>query len=140
MLTFSIELDLFGVLVLSSVGFIISFIGGMVGLVLGVLRFPFILSTGISVTESVGTNIGVSTLGAITASIQHLRNNNISISIFLIMAVTGSIGAFFGALLTKSVPIDFFVILVALIIFYESVILLKENKNRKVKLNLEKKR
>lgn len=71
MLTFSIELDLFGVLVLSSVGFIFSFIGGMVGLFLGVLRLPFILSTGISVTESVGTNIGVSTLGAITASIQN---------------------------------------------------------------------
>jgi uncharacterized protein len=139
LLTFSIELDLFGILVLSSVGFIISFIGGMVGLVLGVLRLPFILSTGISVTESVGTNIGVSTLGAITASIQHLRNNNISISIFLIMAITGSIGAFFGALLTKNIPIDFFVILVAVIIFYESVILLKENKNRKVRLNLEKK-
>lgn len=113
--------------------------GGMVGLVLGVLRLPFILSTGISVTESVGTNIGVSTLGAITASIQHLRNNNISISIFLIMAITGSIGAFFGALLTNNIPIDFFVILVAVIIFYESVILLKENKNRKVRLNLEKK-
>ena len=53
------ELNFFNFLFLSSIGFIISFIGGMVGLVLRVIRLPFILSTGLSVTESVGTNIGV---------------------------------------------------------------------------------
>ena len=67
------EINFVYILFLSSIGFIISFIGGMVGLVLGVIRLPFILSTGLSVTESVGTNIGVSTLGAITAVIQQRR-------------------------------------------------------------------
>ena len=68
----------------------------MVGLVLGVIRLPFILSTGLSVTESVGTNIGVRTLGAITAAIQHIRNKNTSFPIFIIMALTGAIGAFYA--------------------------------------------
>lgn len=45
-------------------------------------------------TESIGTNIGVSTLGAIIAAIQHIRNKNISFTIFIIMAITGAIGAF----------------------------------------------
>jgi hypothetical protein len=40
----------------------------------------FILSTGISITKSVVTNIGVSTF-AINAAIQHLRNKNISFTI-----------------------------------------------------------
>ncbi|MGH9981365.1 MAG: sulfite exporter TauE/SafE family protein [Nitrososphaeraceae archaeon] len=115
---------------LSSVGFIISFIGGMVGLVLGVIRLPFILSTGLGVTESVGTNIGVSTLGAITAAIQHIRNRNISFTIFIIMAITGAIGAFYGASLTKNVPINFLLIVIGLIISYESFTLLKENNNK----------
>ena len=123
------EINFIYILFLSSIGFIISFIGGLVGLVLGVIRLPFILSTGLSVTESVGTNIGVSTLGAITAAIQHIRNKNISFPIFIIMALTGAIGAFYGALLTKNVPINFLLILVGLIISYESFILLKENKN-----------
>jgi uncharacterized protein len=123
------EINFINILFLSSIGFIISFIGGMVGLVLGVLRLPFILSTGLSVTESVGTNIGVSTLGAITAAIQHIRNKNISLTIFIIMALTGAIGAFYGASLTKNVPINFLLILVGLIISYESFILLKENNN-----------
>src|SRR5215207_855744 len=122
------EINFINILFLSSIGFIISFIGGMIGLVLGVIRLPFILSTGLSVTESVGTNIGVSTLGAITAAIQHIRNKNISFLIFIIMALTGAIGAFYGASLTKNVPINFLLILIGLIISYESFILLKENK------------
>jgi uncharacterized protein len=124
------EINFIYILFLSSVGFIISFIGGMVGLVLGVIRLPFILSTGLGVTESVGTNIGVSTLGAITAAIQHIRNRNISFTIFIIMAITSAIGAFYGASLTKNVPINFLLIVIGLIISYESFTLLKENNNK----------
>jgi uncharacterized protein len=136
------EINFIYILFLSSVGFIISFIGGMVGLVLGVIRLPFILSTGLGITESVGTNIGVSTLGAITAAIQHIRNRNVSFTIFIIMALTGAIGAFYGASLTKNVPINFFLILVGLIISYESFTLLKENnnnRNNKINNNNDKK-
>jgi len=124
------DINLLYILFLSVIGFIISFIGGMVGLVLGVIRLPFILSTGLSVTESVGTNIGVSTLGAITAAIQHIKNRNISFTIFIVMALTGAAGAFCGALLTKYVEINYFLILIALIISYESFTLLKKNKSR----------
>ena len=56
------EINFIYILFLSSIGFIISFIGGMVGLVLGVIRLPFILYTGLSLTESVGTDLGVSYL------------------------------------------------------------------------------
>ena len=131
------EFNFIYILFLCSIGFIISFIGGMVGLVLGVIRLPFILSTGLSVTESVGTNIGVSTLGAITAAIQHIRNKNISFLIFIVMALTGAIGAFYGASLTKNVPINFLLILIGLIISYESFILLKENKSNDEKITTQ---
>ena len=131
------EINFIYILSLSSIGFIISFIGGMVGLVLGVIRLPFILYTGLSLTESVGTNIGVSTLGAITAAIQHIRNKNISFLIFTIMALTGAIGAFYGASLTKNVPINFLLILIGLIISYESFILLKENKSNDDKITTQ---
>src|SRR5918994_666538 len=124
------EINFSYILFLSTIGFIISFIGGMVGLVLGVIRLPFIVSTGLNVTESIGTNIGVSTLGAITAAIQHIRNKNISFTIFIIMALTGAIGAFYGASLTKYVQINYMLILIGVIISYESFILLRENNNK----------
>jgi uncharacterized membrane protein YfcA len=79
----------------------------------------------------------VSTLGAITAAIQHIRNRNISFTIFIIMAITGAIGAFYGASLTKNMPINLLLILIGLIISYESFTLLKENnnKNRNIEIN-----
>lgn len=135
------EINFIYILFLSTIGFIISFIGGMVGLVLGVIRLPFIVSTGLNVTESIGTNIGVSTLGAITAAIQHIRKRNISFTIFIIMALSGAIGAFYGASLTKNVPINLLLILIGLIISYESFTLLKDNnRNNKININNNEKK
>ena len=53
------------------------------------------------------------------------------------MALTGALGAFIGASLTKNIPINFFLILVCLIISYESFILLKDdiNSTRKNKIS-----
>ena len=57
-------------------GFGIGFVGGMVGLVLGVIRFPVIMSFENSASMVAGTNLGVSTLGAITAAVRHYRLGN----------------------------------------------------------------
>ena len=54
------------------------------------------------------------------------------------MAITGSIGGFIGALLTKNVPINLLLIIVGLIISFESFILLKEKDNRNNKINNNK--
>jgi uncharacterized membrane protein YfcA len=135
------EINFIYIFFLSTIGFIISFIGGMVGLVLGVIRLPFIVSTGLNVTESIGTNIGISTLGAITAAIQHIRNRNISFTIFIIMALSGAIGAFYGASLTKNVSINLLLILIGLIISYESFTLLKDNnRNNEININNNEKK
>src|SRR5918993_672434 len=86
-------------------GWIIGLIGGMVGLVLGAIRFPFILEaeTGASITA--GTNLAVSTLGAISGAINHYKQNNIDLKIFLVMALSGAIGAFIGSFLTDLVSV-----------------------------------
>lgn len=135
------EINFIYIFFLSTIGFIISFIGGMVGLVLGVIRLPFIVSTGLNVTKSIGTNIGVSTLGAITAAIQHIRKRNISFTIFIIMALSGAIGAFYSASLTKNVSINLLLILIGLIISYESFTLLKDNnRNKEININNNEKK
>jgi uncharacterized protein len=66
----------------------------MVGLVLGVVRFPVIMAFETSASITVGTNLVVSTLGAIAAAIRHYRQHNIHFSIFMIMAITGAIGQY----------------------------------------------
>ena len=60
------KVDLLGPIVLAISGFAIGFVGGMVGLVLGVVRFPIVMGIETSASVTAGTNLGVSTLGAIT--------------------------------------------------------------------------
>ena len=82
----------------------IGFVGGMVGLVLGVVRFPVVMSIETSISITAGTNLGVSTLGAITAAIRHYRQKNIQFSAFIFLAITGAIGAFIGSFLQVMFP------------------------------------
>jgi uncharacterized membrane protein YfcA len=49
-------------------GFAIGLVGGLVGLVLGVVRYPIIMIVEPTVSITAGTNLGVSTLGAATAA------------------------------------------------------------------------
>ncbi len=112
--------DIIQLTVLAGLGLAIGFVGGMTGLVLGVLRFPLILSTEISAGMAAGTNIGVSTFGACTAAVRHLRQNNVHRRIFVIMASTGAGGAFLGSLLTNFVSIALLLIVISIIISYEA--------------------
>ena len=130
-----IELNLYVLSLLSGIGFAIGFIGGTVGLVLGVLRFPFILSSEASIAATAGTNIGVSTMGAAIASIQHFRQNNVNTRIFLIMGLTGAIGAFIGSLFTRYMPISILLIGISVIVLYEAYLLIRSSKIIKTEQN-----
>jgi uncharacterized membrane protein YfcA len=108
---------------------VIGFVGGMVGLVLGVVRFPVIMSVETSVSITAGTNLGVSTLGAIAAAIRHYRQNNIHFRVFVVMGITGAAGAFIGSFLISYVPIVLLLSTIGSIVLYESFILIRGGSN-----------
>lgn len=108
-------------------GGVIGFIGGMVGLVLGVVRYPFILEAETSASITAGTNLSVSTLGAITGAINHYRQNNFDLKIFLVMALSGAIGAFIGSFLTDMVSVVLLLIIIMIIVSYEAIDLMKKS-------------
>jgi uncharacterized protein len=126
-------------------GFVIGFIGGMVGLVLGVLRLAFIIlgvessfslsspSSSSSVGVAAGTNIGVTTVGAAAAAIRHFQQKNISFQTFLIMAATGSIGGFLGSFFTKYIPATILLGLIAIIVLYEAFVIIKSSRKKRDK-------
>lgn len=115
---------------MGAVGFVIGFVGGMIGLLLGVLRYPFIIGAESSVGLAAGTNIGVSTMAAIPAAIRHFRHNNVNIRIFVVMAISGAVGAFIGSLFTKYVPTAFLFALIGIIVSYESFVLIRGKANK----------
>ncbi|MEP0826043.1 MAG: sulfite exporter TauE/SafE family protein [Nitrososphaera sp.] len=128
-------IDLFTIIMLGSLGLAIGFVGGLLGLVLGVLRFPLILTTtggaGATVAMVAGTNMGISTLGAMTAAIRHFRQNNVHLRIFAIMAATGAAGAFLGSMLTQHVPVTFLFVIIGLIVSYEAYSLITSSQKGK---------
>jgi len=114
----------------AGLGGVIGFIGGLIGLVLGVIRFPFILEAETSASIAAGTNLSVSTVGAISGTINHYRQKNIDFKIFLVIALSGGIGAFIGSFLTNLVSAVILLCLIIIIISYEAMDLMI--KSRKV--------
>ena len=95
--------------------------GGLVGLVLGVVRFPLILSTvETSIVITAGTNIGISTLRSVAGAVRQLRQNSVHLRIFSIMAASCAIGAFLGSILTRWFPLQLLLIIIGLIVSYEA--------------------
>jgi uncharacterized protein len=131
-------MDVATMILYAVLGGVIGFIGGMVGLVLGVIRFPFILEAETSASITAGTNLSVSTLGAISGAINHYRQNNIDLKIFLVMGLSGAIGAFIGSFLTDLVSVVVLLSIIIIIVSYEAIDLMiksgkvgkKANKNR----------
>jgi uncharacterized membrane protein YfcA len=124
------QVDLVGPIVLAISGFVIGFVGGMVGLVLGVLRFPVVMSVETSTSLTAGTNLGISTLGAITAALRHYRLGNINFRLFLILGLTGAAGAFIGSFLTGYVPVSYLLVVIGIIVLYESYVLLNASRTK----------
>jgi len=122
--------DTLSLVILGLLGFAIGFVGGLVGLVLGVIRFPLILGTEVSASITAGTNIGVSTLGSFTAAIRHYKQHNIHLRIFVIMASTGAIGGFLGAMVTKFVPINLLLLIIGIIVSYEAYVLISNSRRK----------
>lgn len=126
--------DTIVVLMLGLLGLAIGFIGGLLGLVLGVIRFPIILATagaaGTPVAVVAGTNIGVSTFGATSAAIRHFRQHNVLLRIFAIMAATGAAGAFLGSMLTRYVPSYLLFAIIGSIVSYEAYSLISASRKK----------
>jgi len=124
------KVELLSPFILAISGFAIGFVGGMVGLVLGVVRFPVVLNMETSASVTAGTNLGISTLGAITAALRHYRLGNVHLSLFLILGLTGAAGAFIGSFLTGYVPVSYLLVVIGIIVLYESYVLLKGSRTK----------
>jgi uncharacterized membrane protein YfcA len=107
----------------------------MSGLVLGVVRFPTVMNIETSVSTIAGTNLSISTLGAITAGIRHYQQGNIQFRAFIIFAATGALGAFIGSFLIESIPVTLLVTAIGVIVLYESFTLLR---NSRININKNK--
>jgi len=91
-------------LVYGSVGLVIGIIGGAVGLILAVLRFPILINVlRMDPRHAAGTNNTIGILAGAFGFIGHAFNMNFDVAVLLTMGIAGMVGSFIGAKQTGKV-------------------------------------
>jgi uncharacterized protein len=105
--------------------FLIAAVGGLVGLVLGNMRLPVVVSLASSPAAGAGSNIGISAVAAATASYAHIRAGRINWTLFGWMAPPSVAGALAGGYLSGVIPGDVLLVLIAAVLLYSAWQLLR---------------
>jgi uncharacterized membrane protein YfcA len=84
--------------------FTVSFLGGLVGLVLGNLRLPVLVLVGSSAAAAAGANVAISGCAAAVAAYAHWRGGRVSGRLFAWMAPPSLVGAVAGGLIAGVLP------------------------------------
>ena len=98
--------------------FIVSLVGGLVGLVLGNLRLPVVVLFATSPAAGAGANVGISGAAAIASAARHARSGRVNWHLFGWMAPTSLVGAIGGGLISGRVPETPLLIAIGLVVLY----------------------
>jgi len=80
------------------IGFAIGIVGGAVGLILAVLRFPILINVlKMDPRYAAGTNNAIGVLAGMFGFAGHAINMNFDVAVLAVMGVTGMVGSFIGA-------------------------------------------
>lgn len=86
----------------SLIGFGIGFVGGLVGLIIGSIRLPAMISVLKMETKvAIGTNLAVSSLTGASSLVGHLINGNVDFLIMITMGPAAMLGGYMGAKYTN---------------------------------------
>jgi uncharacterized protein len=98
--------------------FVVSFFGGMVGMVLGNLRLPLVVLVGSSAAAAAGANVAISGAAALTSAYAHWRGGRLSWRLFAWMAPTSLVGAIIGGLIAGVLPNRILLGAIAVVVLY----------------------
>jgi uncharacterized membrane protein YfcA len=101
--------------------FAVSFLGGLVGLVLGNLRLPLIVLVATSPAAGAGANVAISGAAALTAGYGHWRGGRVSWRLFWWMAPTSLVGAIVGGLIAGVLPDRILLGAISVVVLYGAV-------------------
>ncbi len=86
----------------SLIGFGIGFVGGLVGLIIGSIRLPAMISVLKMETKvAIGTNLAASSLTGASSLVGHLINGNVNFLIMITMGPSAMLGGYMGAKYTN---------------------------------------
>jgi uncharacterized protein len=98
--------------------FLVSLVGGAVGLVLGNLRLPVMLAFASSPAAGAGANVAVSGAAAVAAASRHAQAGRLDWRLFRWMAPASLVGAVVGGLASGVVPDEPLLIAIGIVVLY----------------------
>ena len=98
--------------------FIVSLVGGLVGLVLGNLRLPVVVQFSSSPAAGAGANVAISGAAAIASAWTHARAGRVSWKLFAWMAPPSLAGAVVGGLVAGELPGDVLLVAIGLVVLF----------------------
>jgi uncharacterized membrane protein YfcA len=98
--------------------FLVSLVGGVVGLVLGNLRLPVMLVFATSPAAGAGANVAVSGAAAVASASRHAQARRIDWGLFGWMAPASLAGAVVGGLVSGVIPDEPLLIAIGLVVLY----------------------
>jgi uncharacterized membrane protein YfcA len=114
-------METFELVIVAVWSFAVSFLGGIVGLVLGNLRLPVIVLVGTSATAAAGANVAISGAAASAAAYAHWKGGRLSWRLFAWMAPTSLLGAVIGGLVAGALPDRVLLGAISLVVLYGAV-------------------
>ncbi len=112
------------IILLSVLAFGVSYVSGMVGMALGVVRLPLLIAFGISVPIAAGVNLAVSVVTAVTSGWEHWRSSRVAFRVVLLIGVPSFVGAFVGSLASNSIRVWILLSLVTLVLLWSGLVAL----------------
>jgi uncharacterized membrane protein YfcA len=98
--------------------FVVSLIGGAVGLVLGNLRLPVVVQFSSSPAAGAGANVAISGAAALASAWAHARGGRVSWQLFAWMAPPSLAGAVAGGLVAGELPGDVLLVAIGAVVLY----------------------
>jgi uncharacterized membrane protein YfcA len=98
--------------------FVVSLIGGLVGLVLGNLRLPVVVQVSSSPAAGAGANVAISGAAAVASAWAHARAGRVSWRLFAWMAPPSLAGAVAGGLVAGELPGDVLLVAIGLVVLF----------------------
>jgi hypothetical protein len=122
--------DALEVIALAVWAFTVAVIGGLVGLVLGNLRLPLVVLLASSPAAGAGANVAISGVSALASTAGHARGGRVNWRLFWWMAAPSVIGAVIGGLISGVLPSNALLAVIALVVLYGAVELLRRPPER----------
>jgi len=100
-----------------AIGLAIGIIGGAVGLILAVLRFPILINVlKMDPRYAAGTNNTIGVLAGLFGFVGHAFNMNFDIAVLAVMGTTGMLGSFLGAKQTGRIEASTMRLMIAILL------------------------